>query len=167
MRLRRGAGLTTSFRCPLQEDPPPMLPVLPSSCAQAPSLGRLCSATGSEKGKGSESFVSGTVERLSKIRDDIVRILDADKRSNDRLTNPDAITDLCGMSECIVVAGWLASDSVPPRLTASLKIQRALSAPRECLLYGNLSLVDLAARARKVPNKVFCAETERGPIPGV
>ena len=31
-----------------------------------------------------------------------------------------------GTPECVIAAGWLASDSVPPRLTASLKIWSAL-----------------------------------------
>ncbi len=31
-----------------------------------------------------------------------------------------------GTPECVIAAGWLASDSVPPRLTASLNTCKAL-----------------------------------------
>ena len=49
-------------------------------------------------------------------------MLDADRHPDRRVVMPIRVAPPSGTPECVVAAGWQASDSVPPRLTASLKI---------------------------------------------
>ena len=49
-------------------------------------------------------------------------VFDADREPDRRVTDADAARNSAGTPECVVLPGWQASDSVPPRLTASLKI---------------------------------------------
>ena len=62
------------------------------------------------------------VQGLLEIRQEVVRVLDADGDPDRRIGNPEPIATCLGTPEWVVDAGWQASDSVPPRLTASLTI---------------------------------------------
>jgi hypothetical protein len=66
-------------------------------------------------------------ERLGEIADNVVDVLNADGRPDGGVRDAKAFSGLRDTPECTVVAGWQTKDSVPPRLTASLKTCNALS----------------------------------------
>ena len=67
-------------------------------------------------------------QRLREVgADQVIGVLDTDAQPDQTVGDADALTDSSGTPEWVVDAGWLARSSVPPRLTASLKIRNAFS----------------------------------------
>src|SRR5258708_23429545 len=62
------------------------------------------------------------VQSLRDVRDQIRRVFDADRQPDRGVENAYFLAESAGTPEWVMLAGRLASDSVPPRLTASLKI---------------------------------------------
>src|SRR6202166_32235 len=62
------------------------------------------------------------VQSLGDVRDQIGRVFDADRQPDRGVENTYFWRMSAGTPEWVMLAGRLASDSVPPRLTASLMI---------------------------------------------
>ncbi len=69
---------------------------------------------------GGRKTRSHRCERLFEIGDQIVGILDANRDAHQIVGDAERSLARIGTERCVIAAGWLASVSVPPRLTASL-----------------------------------------------
>ncbi len=101
-----------------------------------------------------------TANACVEIRDQIIRMLDAHHDSRIVVSStPMRSRTSSGTPECVMAAGWLASDSVPPRLTAVLKKCSAFRKAKGFLLAA-LDVEGEGSSRRR------CVRGRRPPSPG-
>ncbi len=92
------------------------------------------------------SMRSHRPQRLLEVGDQVVGILDPDRDAHQVVGDPSCALRAAGTERWVMPAGWLASVSVPPRLTASLAI---LSASRNANASRLAALQDRARRCSR------------------